>query len=90
MGRKASAPVPGERKRLPVKLSDDLALDLWVFCEVHHGVAHNRIVEKAVRKFIDDELTVDSRARARFDEIRSRTQSRRSLQVVRMSPPEGA
>jgi hypothetical protein len=90
MGRRAAVPIAGERKRLPVKLSDELAVDLWTFCELHHGVAHNRIVEKAVRKFIDDELASDGRAQKRFEEIRETIRARPSLHVVRMPPSEGS
>ncbi|MBZ5567569.1 MAG: hypothetical protein LAN64_06925 [Acidobacteriia bacterium] len=86
MGRRAAAPVPGKRKSLPVKLPDDLALDLWVFCELHHGAPHNRIVEKAVRKFIDDELNDNPPARQRFEELKSKIVVRTPLQIVRMSP----
>ncbi len=88
MGRRAAAPMPGSRKRLPLKLPDDLALDLWAFCELHYGAPHNRIIEKAVRKFIDDELRGDAVARARFDEIRARVATRSTLQIVRISPEE--
>lgn len=86
MGRRAAAPVAGSRKRLPVKLPDDLALDLWAFCELHHGAPHNRIIEKAVRKFIDDELLGDSTARERFEDIRARVSTRSTLQIMRIAP----
>lgn len=85
MGRRAQAPKVGQAKRLPVKLTDELALDLWAFCEMHHGVAQNRIIEKAVSKFIEDELASDANARTRFESIRgSASPTKPSLQVVRI------
>lgn len=86
MGRRAAAPVAGKRKSLPLKLPDDLALDLWAFCELHHGAPHNRIIEKAVRKFIDDELSDNAGALRTFEEIKSQAVIRSPLQIVRMSP----
>jgi hypothetical protein len=88
LGRRAAAPAPGTPKRLPVKLPDELALDLWAFCELHFGVAHNRVIEKAVRKFIDDELNNDERARIRFEEIRSAAATRQN-HPLRIAPLRG-
>ena len=56
MGRKAIQPEPGTVRPLKIKLSPDLNVDLWAFCEVHHGAPQSRVVEKAVRAFIDAEL----------------------------------
>ena len=56
MGRKAMQPAPGKNRPVKVQLSLELKSDLWAFCEVHHGTPQNRVIEKAVRAFIEADL----------------------------------
>jgi hypothetical protein len=89
MGRKANVPVAGSTKRLPVKLSEDVALDLWAFCEIHHGAPQNRVVEKAVKQFIITDLEKNPALRADWEELRNRMRSKAPLHIVKFDTPAG-
>lgn len=65
MGRPIST---GSRANYPEPLKSDF-LD---FCEAHRGAPAHRIVEDALRAFIDDRLGAEPELKKRFDEARKR------------------
>jgi hypothetical protein len=89
MGRRAKLPVAGSTKRLPVKLSEEVALDLWAFCEVHHGAPQNRVVEKAVKQFISEDLEKNPTLRDEWRTLRDGLRPRTAPQVVKFEPGRG-
>lgn len=76
MGRKATQPSPGDTRPLKVTLSPDLKADLWAFSEVHHGAPQNRIIEKALRVFIQSELASHPTIAAEWKTLRESLQAR--------------
>jgi hypothetical protein len=87
VGRKAVRPIAGVAKGLKVKLSEDLAADLWAFCEAHHGAPHNRVIEKALKKFIAEDLQEHPTLQGRWHELREQLRQDRSRnQVVKLVP----
>ncbi len=81
MGRKALKPEPGAIRPVKVKLSPELNVDLWAFCEVHHGSPHNRIIEKAVQAFIEADLERHPTLVPEWNALRESLQSK--PQIVR-------
>lgn len=55
---------------LEVALSDDLARSLHAFCEVHFGANPTRVIEEAVRSYIDYRLQQDPIANAKFSRLK--------------------
>jgi hypothetical protein len=89
MGRKAARPLAGVPRRLKVDLSDDLAADLWAFCQVHHGAPQNRVIEKALRRFIVDDLEEHPTLKAEFARVRQQSQEPRPApQIVKFKAGE--
>ena len=79
----------GSAKRLPLKLSDEVALDLWAFCEVHHGAPQSRVVEKAVKAFISEDLDKNPALRNEWQALREGLRPRTASQVVKFELPRG-
>jgi hypothetical protein len=63
MGRKHST---NARNAYPEPLNADF-LD---FCEAHRGAPGNRIIQDALRAFIDERLKAEPELKKRFDEAR--------------------
>lgn len=87
MGRRAKVPIAGSAKRLPLKLSDEVALDLWAFCEVHHGAPQSRVVEKAVKAFILEDLDKNPSLKGEWQALRDGLRPRMAPQVVKFEAP---
>jgi len=62
-GRKRTT---GARNPYPEPLNSDFV----DFCEAHRGSPGNRIVQDALRAFIDERLEVEPELKKRFDEAR--------------------
>ena len=58
----------GSRNPFPEPLNSDL-LD---FCEAHRGAPGNRIIQDALRDFIDARLKAEPELRKRFEEARAK------------------
>jgi hypothetical protein len=56
----------GSRNPLPEPLNSDF-ID---FCEAHRGAPGNRIIQDALRAFIDERLQAEPELKKRFDEAR--------------------
>ena len=79
---KPSRAATGPKQEL-FKFPEDLDLDLKAFCEAHHGAPKTRIVQDALRAFMDSELADQPRLRARFNEARKRL-AQNALPTVRL------
>lgn len=77
----------GAPRRLPLKLSESVALDLWAFSELHYGAPHTRIIEEAVRRLIEQELERDPLLRERFKSIRSQRAEGSRPRVMEIRAP---
>jgi hypothetical protein len=88
VGRRAAKPVAGVSRKLKVKLSDDIARDLWAFCEVHHGAPHNRVIESAVRRFIEEELAQHPTLATEWRVLRQQLEPGRPTQIVKFPAPD--
>lgn len=66
MPKQVGLPVPGQPKKLPLRLPDELAADLYVYCEVT-GAFHTKVICKAVRRYIDEELRANDGIRSDFN-----------------------
>lgn len=87
MSRRAGQPADGVPKRLPLRLSDNVAKDLWAFCEAHYGAPQTRIIEEALRHFIGQELDSDPHLRERFEALRARGREDSRPTLISISPP---
>ena len=65
MGRKSST---GSRLGITGQLREDLT----DFCDAHRGAPENRIIQDALRAFIDERLGAEPELRKRFDEARQK------------------
>lgn len=65
MPKSVAAPVAGKPKKFPLRLPDDLATDLYAYCEAT-GAFHTKVICKAVRRFIDQELQANDGIRRDF------------------------
>lgn len=72
MSRPASAPRPGVKKQLPLKLPPDVEIDLHVFCELHYDAPRTRVIAEALATFIADRRAKDAVLDAEFVEARAR------------------
>jgi hypothetical protein len=64
-------------RRLPAQdLTDDLASDLFALSEAHFGAPYSRLVEAALRQFIDVQTSTEGPTRQRFNEARARLNKR--------------
>ena len=83
---------PGAPKAVPLKLPDELAIDLQAFCEAHFNTAQNQVICAAVRLLIDSELASDPVAHARFSVAKARILQSRSVadgkRLELVTPPE--
>ena len=71
------------KQAIPIRLPDDLELDLRVYSEVHHGAPLSRIVADALREFISGRLASEPAMRQRFEAFRrKRTPDTPNLRVV--------
>lgn len=71
MPRPIALPDAGKPKRFPLRLPDELADDLYAFCEASSAF-HTKVICKAVRRLIDDELSANPGLREAFDRERAR------------------
>jgi hypothetical protein len=63
---------------------EPLASDLVDFCEAHRGSPEKRIIEDALRAFIDDRLAAEPELKKRFDEARRKRLGRdENVRVLR-------
>ena len=65
MGR---PPIKNARLAFP----DPLHSDFLDFCEAHRGAPGNRIIQDALRAFIDERLNSEPELKKRFDEARAK------------------
>jgi hypothetical protein len=79
MGRHKSRPEPGSAKPFNLTFTPDLHLDLWAFCEVHHGAPRHRIIESAVRAYIDAELQAHPTKAAEWRALRETVRTKPQL-----------
>ena len=58
------------KQAIPIRLPDELELDLRAFGKAHYDAPLSRIVSDAVRVFIDARLTAEPAMRERFEAFR--------------------
>jgi hypothetical protein len=56
--------------------------ELQDFCEAHRGAPANRIIQDALRVFIDERLKAEPELRKRFDEARANRLARAGENVT--------
>ncbi len=73
-GPKPKQPQVGVPKALSLTLPEDLALDLFAFCEAHYGATQTRVIAAALRSFIEAELQSEPSLRRRFNDAKASAQ----------------
>lgn len=76
-------PRPGCPKSVPVKLSYDLALNLWAYQQANSGALQGQVLCDALEFFLKERLRESPQMEARFQEFRS-LQLKPAAQVVRL------
>jgi hypothetical protein len=76
--RRGRPPTTGAKLDLP----EDLAADLRDFCEAHYDASQKRIVQSALRDFIQAALAAEPELRKRFDEARGKRLARTGQNVT--------
>jgi hypothetical protein len=56
--------------------------ELQDFCEAHRGAPANRIIQDALRAFIDERLKAEPELRKRFDDARAKRLARSGQNVT--------
>src|SRR5689334_12258462 len=69
MPRQIAAPRHGEPKDFPLRIHEDVAFDLHVYCEAIPA-QWTRVINRAVRELIDRELAANPGIRDRFERLR--------------------
>ncbi len=72
MSRPAAAPRLGVQKPLPLKLPPEIEIDLHVFCKVHYGAPHTKVIAAAVAHFIREKRSADPVLEAEFTAEKAR------------------
>lgn len=76
---------PTTRSRLGIK--GPLLEDFMDFCEAHRGAPDHRIIQDALRAFIDERLAAEPELKKRFDEAR-RKRTGAAEAIVKLVPKE--
>lgn len=89
MPKQVALPVAGQPKKFPLRLTDELASDLYVYCEVT-GAFHTKVICKAVRRYIDEELRANDGIRSDFAREKAKlsvsTRESHPADVLRLMP----
>lgn len=83
MSRQISAPKLGEAKGFPLRIHENVAFDLHVYCEALPA-QWTRVINRAVREFIDRELDENRGFKERFDRLKAQflDEERRNRQTA--------
>jgi len=67
-------------EKLSVELSEDLRRDLMILCDVMDGASVQVMIERSLRKHIDNKIAENEGIRRQYEELRGRNETR--AQVV--------
>ena len=67
-------------EKLSVELSENLRRDLMILCDVMDGASVQVMIERSLRKHIDNKIAENEGIRKRYKELRARSETR--AQVV--------
>lgn len=77
MSQRANTARRSARKQYPLKLEGDLSIELRAFSEAHYGAPQNKLIDTALRRFLQQELSQESpEFLARFEAAKRRLQGR--------------